>query len=85
VQAPAHDRLIKGGIPTANLVRRFVVANTPGTNHSTGARPDLFGFRAYTVDRSTLAGIGLAPPQPNQSGYLRNEEIVLASAKVVVD
>jgi len=65
VQAPAQERLIKGGIPTENLVADVGSTNTPGTNHSTARRRSC-GCRAYrSIARHWL--VGLAPPQPKSS------------------
>jgi transposase len=63
--------------------------NTPGTNHSTARRIYAAGcymrLQGLPVDRSTLAGWVGAAAAEIKPVYLRMKEIVLASAKIVVD
>ena len=85
VQAPTAERLIKSGIPTENLVAVVVVDNyawhNPLYRQSQIMTAAGLARRAFDI---SLAGS--APPRPKSSRvYLRMKEIVLASAKIVVD
>lgn len=84
VQAPAQERLIKGGIPTENLVADVVV-DKYGWHKPLYRQAQIMRLQGLPVDRSTLAGWVGAAAAEIKPVYLRMKEIVLASAKIVVD
>src|SRR5258705_394768 len=84
VQAPAQERLIKGGIPTENLVADVVV-DKYAWHKPLYRQAQIMRLQGLPVDRSTLAGWVGAAAAEIKPVYLRMKEIVLASAKVEVD
>ena len=84
VQAPAQERLIKGGIPTENLVADVVV-DKYAWHKPLYRQAQIMRLQGLPVDRSTLAGWVGAAAAEIKPVYLRMKEIVLASAKIVVD
>src|SRR6202163_3538885 len=84
VQAPAQERLIKGGIPTENLVADVVV-DKYAWHKPLYRQAQIMRLQGLPVDRSTLAGWVGAAAAEIRPVYLRMKEIVLASAKIVGD
>src|SRR6266403_2320168 len=84
VRAPAQERLIKGGIPTENLVADVVV-DKYAWHKPLYRQAQIMRLRGLPVDRSTLAGWVGAAAAEIKPVYLRMKEIMLASAKIVVD
>jgi transposase len=84
VQAPAQERLIKSGIPTENLVADVVV-DKYAWHKPLYRQAQIMRLQGLPVDRSTLAGWVGAAAAEIKPVYLRMKEIVLASAKIVVD
>jgi len=84
VQAPAVERLIKGGLPTEALVANVLVAKY--ADHLPLYRQaQIMGRQGIAIDRQTLAfwvGYAAAELMPL---YRRLKEILLASAKIAVD
>jgi transposase len=84
VQVPAAERLIKSGIPTENLVADVVV-DKYAWHKPLYRQAQIMRLQGLPIDRSTLAGwVGVAAAEIKPV-YLRMKEIVLASAKIVVD
>jgi transposase len=84
VQAPAPERLIKSGIPTEGLVASVVVDKFAWHN-PLYRQAQVMKLQGLPIDRSTLAfwvGTAAAEVKPV---YLRMKEILLGSAKIVVD
>src|SRR5467141_2180423 len=84
VQAPAQERLIKSGIPTENLVADVVV-DKYAWHKPLYRQAQIMRLQGLPVDRSTLAGWVGGAAAEIKPVYLRMKEIVLASAKIVVD
>jgi transposase len=84
VQAPAAERLIKSGIPTENLVADVVV-DKYAWHKPLYRQAQIMRLQGLPVDRSTLAGWVGAAAAEIKPVYLRMKEIVLGSAKIVVD
>ena len=84
VQAPAPERLIKAGIPTETLVAAVLVGKYAWHN-PLYRQAQIMALRGLPIDRSTLAGwVGCAAAELDPV-YLRLKQIVLGSAKLVVD
>ena len=84
IHAPAAERLIKSGIPTENLVADVVV-DKYALHKPLYRQAQIMRLQGLPVDRSTLAGWVGAAAAEIKPVYLRMKEIVLASAKIVVD
>ena len=69
VQVPAQERLIKGGIPTENLVADVVV-DKYAWHKPLYRQAQIMRLQGLPVDRSTLAGwVGAPQPKSNRSIY----------------
>lgn len=84
VQAPACERLIKGGLPTETLVAHVLVAKY--ADHLPLYRQaQIMGRQGIAVDRQTLASwVGTAAVELMPL-YRRLKEVLLASGKIAVD
>ena len=84
VQAPAPERLVKNGIPTEALVAAVVVDKF-GWHNPLYRQAQVMKLQGLPIDRSTLAfWVGTAGAELKPL-YLRMKEILLSSAKIVVD
>jgi len=84
VQAPAPERLVKNGIPTEALVAAVVVDKFAWHN-PLYRQAQVMKLQGLPIDRSTLAfWVGTAGAELKPL-YLRMKEILLSSAKIVVD
>jgi hypothetical protein len=69
VQAPAPERLIKGGLPTEAMVAYVLVANSPGICHSIG-KPRCCSLRVSTSNaRFWRSGSAMRPPNSSRSTF----------------
>ena len=84
VQAPAVERLIKGGLPTETLVAHVLVAKY--ADHLPLYRQaQIMGRQGIAVDRQTLASwVGTASVELMPL-YRRLRDILLSSGKIAVD
>ena len=84
VQAPAPERLIKGGLPTEAMVASVLVVQIRLASAALPAGPDA-GRQGLDIKRSTLAfwvGDAAAELRPV---YERLRELILTSGKIAVD
>ncbi len=84
VQAPAPERLIKGGLPTEAMVAWVLVAKY-AWHLPLYRQAQILKSQGLTIDRSTLAfwvGYAAAELKPL---YLRLRKLILSSAKIAVD
>jgi transposase len=84
VQAAAPERLIKSGIPTEALVAAVIVEKY-AWHKPLYRQAQIMALQGLPLDRSTLAGwVGVAAAELKPV-YLRMKELLLGSAKIVVD
>ena len=84
VQAPAPERLIKGGLPTEAMVAHVVVRKY-AWHLPLYRQAQMLASQGIDIDRSTLAGwVGYAAAELAPLA-LRLREILLGSAKITVD
>ena len=84
VQAPAPERLIKGGLPTEAMVASVLVAKY-AWHLPLYRQAQMLLSQGITIERATLAfwvGYAAAELKPL---YLRLRELILGSAKIAVD
>ncbi len=84
VQAPAPERLIKGGLPTEAMVAAVLVAKY-AWHLPLYRQSQMLLSQGIAIDRATLAfwvGYAAAELKPL---YLRLRELILGSAKIAVD
>src|ERR1700716_1100386 len=84
VQAPAPERLIKGGLPTEAMVASVLVAKY-AWHLPLYRQAQMLRSQGITIERATLAfwvGYAAAELKPL---YLRLRELILVSAKIAVD
>jgi transposase len=84
VQAPAPERLIKGGLPTEAMVASVLVAKY-AWHLPLYRQAQMLRSQGITIERATLAfwvGYAAAELKPL---YLRLRELILGSAKIAVD
>ena len=83
VQAPAPERLIKGGLPTEAMVASVLVLNTPGICRSI-VRPRCWPPRASTSSARRWL-LGWLPAAELRPVFERLRELILMSGKIAVD
>lgn len=84
VQAPAPDRLIKGGLPTEAMVAQVLVAKY-AWHLPLYRQGQMLASQGIDIDRSVLAHwVGYAAAELNPV-YLRLRELILTSGKIAVD
>jgi transposase len=84
VQAPAPERLIKGGLPTEAMVASVLVAKY-AWHLPLYRQSQMLGSQGIAIERATLAfwvGYAAAELKPL---YLRLRELILGSVKIAVD